>query len=124
MRSISRTDHKKAIVGAVLAIGLVALTGCGSTTKHAHVSAEEVNLALARQTLALASIKCIRAERQPGIRTTVPEVSGIDHAIRELITAYRKNPKIMHTGLAEEAENVQSCWPWLAREIRTVLTYG
>jgi hypothetical protein len=124
----------------------IAVGGCGSatklaTTKTKHISAEEVNLGLDRQAIALGVIKCIRDEQNNGDSgKALGEISKtegreVDHAVGELITTFRKNPNIilpseknpnrsMRTYLAEEAESLQSCWPWLTREIRTVLTYG
>lgn len=108
------------------------IAGCGSATsipKHVRVSAEEVSIGLAKQTIALGSIRCIREEQRGGEESAIgklPETENLEvsHATRELIAAFRKNPKLMRTKLAEEAESLQGCWPWLTREIRTVLTYG
>ena len=114
----------------------------GSQEKPKHVTTEEVNLGLDRQTIALGVIKCIHAEQQSGDAGTViggrseKEDSEVSRAVRELIAAFRKTPdaiwpsdenprRSVRTYLAEEAESLQKfCWPWLAREIRTVLTYG
>jgi hypothetical protein len=97
------------------------------------VSAEEANLAYARSTIAVGVLRCIHTEQQSDDTKIIvggrseKEDSEVSHAVRELIAAYRKsgNSKQIRTELAEEAESLQKyCWPWLAREIRTVLTYG
>lgn len=125
---------------------LLILSGCGSTTPKKiatkHISSEEVNTSLDRQTIALGVIRCIHAEQQSGDSKTIvggrseKEDSEIGQAVRKLIAAFRNNPAAIwpsdenpkrsaRTYLAEEAESLQQfCWPWLAREIRTVLTYG
>jgi hypothetical protein len=110
-------------------------------SKEKHIITKEVNLALDGQAIALGVTKCIHDEQRSGdsgkALGEIPEVESheVDHAVRDLITAFRNNPaaidpsesnprRTMHTYLAEEAESLQSCWPWLTREIRTVLTYG
>jgi len=99
-----------------------------SQEKPKHVTTEEVNLGLDRQTIALASLKCINAQRRetgdPG------PVNGLVHAISEIIAIFRKDPgatyggKKIRTILAEGAESLEGCWPEDVRQIRNVLTYG
>lgn len=148
-------SKSRVITTITVGVLLLGSGGCGSTTaKHVstteesrtstekHFNAEEANLALARQTIALGVIKCIHAEQQSGNAGTViggrseKEDSKVSQSVRELIAAFRKKPgaiwpsnenpqRSARTYLAEEAESLQKfCWPWLAREIRTVLTYG
>lgn len=133
----------RVIIAITVGVLLLGAGSCGGTSKHVRsVSAEEVNLGLHRQTIALGVIKCIHAEQQSGDAGTViggrseKEDSEVSRAVRELIAAFRKTPDAIwpsdenpkrsaRTYLAEEAESLQKfCWPWLAREIRTVLTYG
>jgi hypothetical protein len=104
-------------------------TSCGSSSKHhaKHISAEEVNIALDRQTFALASLKCINAERNG----TVPEYSeNFIHDVYELIETFRNHPTVVYDGksmrtiLAETAESLESCYLKYAQQIRNVLTYG
>jgi hypothetical protein len=110
---------------------LLMLAGCGTSSKHPtkHISIEEVNVALAKQTIAIGVIRCIHDEQHNGDtgkalgEISEKEGSEVDHAARELIEDFRKN-QATRTDLAEEAESLQSCWPWLTKEIRTVLTYG
>ena len=118
----------------IIAVGVLLLNaaGCGTTTKHVKpMSTEEVNLVLARSKIGLGVITCIRDEQRSGdagkALGEIPEKEGLEvgQAVRELIAAFRKNPSATaRTYLAEKAESLQSCWPWLTREIRTVLTYG
>jgi hypothetical protein len=118
------------LLGFLCLFVLLSASGCGSSAKAKHISTEEVNLALDRQTLVLGNITCIRDEQRHGNSgTALGEISKeqslkIRHAVKDLVAAYRKNPASMRTMMAEEAESLQSCWPWLTTEIRTVLLYG
>jgi hypothetical protein len=134
---------KLKIIGLfVCLLVLLVIVGCGTANTHIKVNAEEADLAYAKSTIALGIIKCIHAEQQNGDSGTIiggrseKESLEVGHAVRELITDFRKNPaaiwpskenpkRTARTYLAEEGESLQKfCWPWLAREIRTVLTYG
>lgn len=123
---------------------MFALLGCGSSApkKVSHISSEEVNFARNSEVVAVGILNCIHAEQQSGDSKTIVggrsegEDREVGQAIRNLIASFRKNPAAIwpseenptrsaRTYLAEKAESLQQfCWPWLAREIRTVLTYG
>jgi hypothetical protein len=103
---------------------------CGGSSKHhaKHVSAEEVNIALDKQTFALASLKCISAERNG---TGIPEYGEkLIHDVYELIETYRDHSTVIYDGksmrtvLAESAESLEGCYRKYAQQIRNVLTYG
>jgi hypothetical protein len=129
---------------ALCLLALLGAGGCGSSTAKVktHISNEEVSLSLDRSTIGLGVIKCIRAEQATGNSKEIvggrseKEDHEVSQAVRDLIAAFRRNPATVwasdenpkrsaRTYLAEEAETLQQfCWPWLAREIRTVLLYG
>ncbi len=114
---------------AAIAIGVL-LSGCGgsSSKKMRHISTEEVNIATDRQTFALASVDCIKAERE---EKGGPEyVEGLIHDVYGIIEIFRKNPtatygeKSIKTILAESAESLEGCYREYALRIRDALIYG
>jgi hypothetical protein len=156
---------KLRLIGSFVCLIVFGLTpsGCGSTSavkttqvssnantplsttqsnKLHRVSADELHVAIAQQTLALAIVLCIRNQRTLGHEKTMEEGGKahenmeVSHAVETLIESFRKNPTALFPSennpmrtirviLAERAEDLKSdCWPEEAQQIRNVLTYG